>query len=133
MTIIITKTIEFSSYSADNDSMKANKERIHSRYTKDAASLLGKHIQLGRKQRRLTEMDLADRAGISRATLQKIEKGNPKCELGLYFELAALVGVPLFQVETDSNFTLELDRINNKIALLPKTIHKKKKEVDDAF
>ena len=113
--------------------MKANKQRIHSRYTKDAASLLGKHIQLSRKERKLTEMDLADRAGISRATLRKIEKGDPKCEIGLYFEVAVIVGVPLFQVGTDSNFTMDLDRINNKIALLPKTIHKKKKEVDDAF
>jgi DNA-binding XRE family transcriptional regulator len=113
--------------------MKAKKERAYSRYTKDAASLLGRHVQLSRKERRLTEMDLADRAGISRTTLQKIEKGDPKCELGLYFEVAVLVGVPLFQVGPESNLTMDLDRINNKIALLPKTIHKKKKKVDDAF
>lgn len=113
--------------------MKLKKERTYSRHTKDAAILLGKHIQLGRKERAQTIMDLADRAGLSRATLQKIEKGNPKCELGLYFEVATLVGVPLFNVDSTATMAMDIDRINNKIALLPKSIHKKKMEVDDAF
>jgi DNA-binding XRE family transcriptional regulator len=113
--------------------MNVKKERTYSRYTKEAAILLGKHIQLGRKEHGLTEIDLADRSGISRATLQKIEKGDPKCELGLYFEVAALVGVKLFEVEANSTFTTSIDRVNDKIALLPKSIRKKKKAVDDAF
>lgn len=113
--------------------MRRKKERVYSRQTKDAAILLGKYIQLGRKERTLTEMDLADRANIARATLQKIEKGDPKCELGLYFELAILVGVRLFNIDSNANFTMDIDRLNDKLALLPKSIHKKKKEVDDAF
>ncbi|MDJ0861030.1 MAG: helix-turn-helix transcriptional regulator, partial [Gammaproteobacteria bacterium] len=52
------------------------KERTYSRYTREAASLLAKQVQLGRKRRKWTEHELADRAGISRATLQKIEKGD---------------------------------------------------------
>jgi len=113
--------------------MKTKKERIYSRQTKDAATLLGKYIQHGRKERGLTEMDLADRAGISRATLQKIEKGDPKCELGFFFEVAILVGVPLFGVESSTSFSTHIERVNDKLALLPKSIHKKKNEVDDAF
>jgi DNA-binding XRE family transcriptional regulator len=133
MTIVMVKMVEFLPRSADNAHMGTKKERVYSRYTKEAAALFGRHIQLGRKERNLREMDLAERAGISRATLQKIEKGDLKCELGLYFEVAALVNVPLFQVASDSTFALNIDRINNKITLLPKAIHKKKKEVDDAF
>ncbi len=113
--------------------MKKKQERIYSRHTIEAAILLGKHIQFARKERTQTEMDLADRAGISRATLQKIENGDPKCELGLYFEVAILVGVPLFNVDSTASFTMDMDRINAKLALLPKSIHKKKKAVDDAF
>ncbi len=113
--------------------MKANQQRSYSRHTKDAAILLGKHIELGRKERRLTEVDLADRAGISRTTLQKIEKGDLKCELGLFFEVATLVGVKLFDVDSTSTFLSSMDRFNDKIALLPKSIRKKKKEIDDAF
>ncbi len=113
--------------------MQTKKQRTYSRQSIDAAILLGKHIQLGRKERALTEVDLADRAGISRTTLQKIEKGDPRCELGLYFEVATLVGVPLFNIENTAALTMDIDRVNDKIALLPKSIHKKKKEVDDAF
>ncbi len=113
--------------------MKRKNERAYSRQTKDAAILLGQYIQLGRKERALTEMDLAGRAGISRATLQKIEKGDPKCELGLYFEVAILVDVRLFNIDSNATFALDIDRMNDKLALLPKSIHKKKKQVDDAF
>lgn len=113
--------------------MKVKKERSYSRHTKDVAILLGKHIQLARKERALTEMDLADRAGISRTTLQKIEKGDPKCELGLYFEVATLVGVPLFGEESSVTISANIEQVSDKLALLPKSIHKKKKEVDDAF
>lgn len=118
---------------ADTISMQRKKERVYSRHTRDAATLLGKHIQFGRKDRALTEMDLADRAGISRTTLQKIEKGDPKCELGLYFEVATLVGIPLFGADSSITISENLERLNDKLALLPKSIHKKKKEVDDAF
>lgn len=58
--------------------------------------MLGKQIRLGRKQRRWSEHELAERAGIARATLQKIEKGDPGCAIGLVFEVATLVGVTLF-------------------------------------
>ncbi len=47
------------------------KDRIYSSYTREAASLLGKQIRLGRKQRKWTEQELAERAGLSRATLRK--------------------------------------------------------------
>lgn len=113
--------------------MNTKKERTYSRRTKEAAVLLGKHIQLGRKERGFTEIDLANRAGISRATLQKIEKGDPKCELGFYFELATLVGIQLFNVDSNSSFSSSIERVNDKILLLPKSIRKKKKELDDAF
>lgn len=113
--------------------MRSKKERAYSNHTSEAAILLGKHVQLGRKERNLSEVDLANRAGISRTTLQKIEKGDLKCELGLYFEVATIVGVPLFNSENKSKLAAGLDQINNKIALLPKSIRKKKIAVDDAF
>ena len=129
----MVKYIEFGPNLTYNKPMNQNKVRSYSRYTRDAAVLLGRHIELGRKQRKLTEVDLADRAGISRTTLQKIEKGDPKCELGLFFEVATLVGVKLFDVASTRSFLLSVDQINDKIALLPKSIRKKKKDLDDAF
>jgi len=113
--------------------MMAKKERTYSRYAKDAAILLGKHIQLARKARRLTERDFADRIGVSRTTLQKVEKGDLKCELGIVLEAAALVGVRLFDVDPRQSFRASLESVNDKLALLPKSIRKSHKEVDDAF
>ena len=109
-----------------------NPSRHYSAYSRNVARLLGKQIRLGRKERRWTETELAGRAGISRATLQKIEKGDMSCKLGLVFEVAFLAGVALFQ---DDNERLEsqLERVDDKLLLLPKSVRKSHKEVDDDF
>jgi transcriptional regulator with XRE-family HTH domain len=109
------------------------KERVYSEYTKDAAVLLGKHIQLARKARKLTEKELSERIGISRTTLQKLERGDLKCEIGIVFEAAAIVGINLFDVESRASFAGKLERVNDKLALLPKSVRKTAGEVDDAF
>lgn len=41
--------------------------RAYSRHSLEALQLMGKLIQLARKERKLTAQDLAERAGISRA------------------------------------------------------------------
>ena len=76
--------------------------RTYLRQTQDAAELLGKLIRLGRKERKMTEEDLSGQAWISRRTLQKIERGDLKCEIGLVFEVANIVGVKLFSDEQKS-------------------------------
>ncbi|NYZ69182.1 helix-turn-helix transcriptional regulator [Endozoicomonas sp. SM1973] len=106
--------------------------RTYSRYTKSAAELLGKQIKLGRKARQLTMQDLADRAGISKGTLQKIEKGDLRCEIGIVFEVATLVGIKLFDSDQDT-LNLRIELADSKIALLPKSVHIKQKDVDDDF
>lgn len=107
------------------------KQRAYTRYAQEAALLLGKQIQLGRKQRKWSEQNLAQRVGISRATLQKIEKGEMTCAIGLVFETAALVGVDLFEQDRIP-IGVSIEQANNKIALLPKRI-KLKIKVDDDF
>jgi DNA-binding XRE family transcriptional regulator len=110
--------------------------RAYSTYTKDAAVLLGRYIQLGRKARKFTEKDLADRIGISRTTLQKIEKGDLRCELGIVLEAASLVGVKLFEVDPlrpGPSFSAHLQSVNDRLALLPKSVRQRHQEVDDGF
>ncbi|MCP5278449.1 MAG: helix-turn-helix transcriptional regulator [Thiobacillus sp.] len=106
--------------------------RTYSRASLEALTLLGKLIQLARKQRRMTAAELAERTGISRSTLQRIEKGDPKVEVGLMFEAAALVGVPLFDAGP-GRLVDKIARADDKLALLPKAIHKADTEVNDAF
>lgn len=106
--------------------------RTYLRQTRDAAELLGKLIRLGRKERKMTEEDLSGRAGISRRTLQKIERGDPKCEIGLVFEVANLVGVNLFGDGGNANISRNISRVDDKLALLPQLVRSTVK-VNDEF
>lgn len=75
--------------------MPKSQPRAYSRYTVDAASLLGNLIRVARKVRKLSAQELADRAAISRSLLLRIEKGDVRCAIGTVFEVASIVGVPL--------------------------------------
>lgn len=108
------------------------KQRTYSKYAKEAVFLLGQQIKLGRKKHKWSEQNLADRAGISRATLQKIESGEMSPSIGPVFEVAALVGVTLFEQDNKALST-RLDLTQSKIALLPKRIQNRKKAVEDDF
>ena len=109
-----------------------SQNRAISRYTAKAISLLGQEIKLGRRQHRWTESDLADRAGISRATLQKIEKGVPTVAIGIVFEVATLVGIKIFE-ERPQTISFLQGRVQDKLAILPRRIRKSKRDVDDNF
>ena len=106
-------------------------KRTYSKYTQDVMALMGQYIKVYRKQKSWTEGDLAKRAGISRATLQKIEKGNASCTIGLVFEVAILVDVPLFEQKNPS-LSGHIEQLRDKLVLLPQRIRRKIK-VDDNF
>lgn len=108
------------------------KQRTYSQYAQEAAVLMGEQIKLGRKQRQWSEKELADRSGISRATLQKIEKGEMSCAIGLVFEVASLVDVKLFEPDS-TPLSKHIEHTRDKIALLPKRIRITKKAVYDDF
>lgn len=108
------------------------KQRTYSRYAQEAVILLGEQIKLGRKQRKWTEHNLAERAGISRATLQKVERGEMSPAIGIVFEVAALVGVSLFESDKFP-VSKHIEQTRDKIALLPKRIQVKTKTADDEF
>ena len=106
--------------------------RTYSRYTREALTLLGQMIKAGRIERKLTAQDLAERAGIYRDMLVRVEKGDPKCGIGVVFELAVLVGIKLFDADVAS-LSNHIKQTEDKLALLPKAVHKKTKALDDEF
>jgi len=54
---------------------------------------LGENLKLARLRRSLTAEMVAQRAGISRATLNKIENGNPSVAMGNYFMVLQVLGL----------------------------------------
>lgn len=107
-------------------------ERPYSRYSRDAVRLLDSLIRAARKERRLTAQETAERAGISRGLLQRIEKGDMKCEIGVAFEVAALLGIRLFDAD-DVALGWHLRHTQEKLVLLPKAVRKKVRDADDDF
>jgi transcriptional regulator with XRE-family HTH domain len=106
-------------------------QRPYSKISRYAVTLLGRQIQLNRKERQMTAQQLAERASISRGLVQRIEKGDPGCQIGAVFEAAAIVGVKLFEAESAA-LGGKIKDVNERLALLPKHTHPPKK-TDDAF
>jgi transcriptional regulator with XRE-family HTH domain len=99
------------------------KARTYSPYTIEAARLLGSEIAQARRERRWSAQELADRIGVTRPTLTKIERGDPGVGLGLAFEAAALLGVPLFEADP-ARLSAEATRARERLALLPRRIRR---------
>ncbi|MCZ0944505.1 MAG: helix-turn-helix domain-containing protein [Gammaproteobacteria bacterium] len=107
-------------------------QRSYSVITKEALRLLSMQIKMARKERRMTEAELAERIGVARSTVQLIEKGAPTVAVGLVFEAARVVGVGLFVPEATS-LTPLVERAQDRLTLLPKSIRRRKAVADNDF
>ncbi|MEJ5976584.1 helix-turn-helix transcriptional regulator [Novosphingobium sp. PS1R-30] len=112
--------------------MPAAKKRSYARYTQAAVTLVGQLIQAERKQRRMPLQELAERVGASRGTLQRLEGGDPKVEIGLAFEACTILGIPLFQ-EDLVGVKDRVEVMRQRLALLPKYARPLQTEADDDF
>lgn len=106
--------------------------RATSRYASEAVTYLGRLIRESRIGRKETISELAERAGVSRGLLQRIEQGDPGCSIGAAFEVASLVGIRLFDLDRAS-MTLSNDMLAQKLTLLPRAARPKAKSVKDDF
>lgn len=57
-----------------------------------ALAKLGRDLALARRRRRLTQASLAERAGIARKTLTRLEKGDPKVALEYFGRVLHVLG-----------------------------------------
>lgn len=106
--------------------------RSYSRYGREAVELLGHMIRDARIEREMTIAEVAERAGVSRGLVHRIESGDMGCSIGATFEVAAIVGVRLFDAEP-ATLTRHLYRARDKLALLPKAVRQSRKVVKDDF
>ena len=68
--------------------------------TTEILEQMGEQIKLARLRRRLSAKLVAERAGISRATLWNVEKGSPSVAIGIYAAVLHALG------NMDSDFLL---------------------------
>ena len=60
--------------------------------TEDTLKMMGEQIKLARLRRDLSSTLVAERAGISRASLWKVESGNPAVAIGIYAAVLHALG-----------------------------------------
>lgn len=60
---------------------------------KNELAQMGENIKLARKRRKLTAVQVAERADIARSTLSLIEKGEPSVAMGAYFNVLRVLGL----------------------------------------
>jgi transcriptional regulator with XRE-family HTH domain len=105
----------------------------HSPMTRDAVTVLGQIVSTERRAQRRTAADLAERAGISRDTLYRVERGDPAVAVGTVLELLVLLGVPLFGEDAEG-LAREAAAGRRLLTLLPERVRRRSQpEPDDDF
>ena len=106
--------------------------KAYTYYAQEAAELLGILIHNARVERRITIAELAERAGISRGLVHRIENGNMGCSIGAVFEVAAILGLELFRAEP-TTLTRHLRMQEDKLTLLPQIVREKRPLMNNDF
>ena len=106
--------------------------RIYSRQNLEALELLGQMIRVGRIDRKMTAQEMANRAGISRPLLRRIEGADPSCAVGSVFEVAVIAGVPLLGGEPD-RLQAQRSALTERLSLLPQRTRKSRMVIRDDF
>ena len=77
--------------------------------------MLGQQIRAERRTLRWTQAQLAERAGMARKTLMEIEQGSTRSTIGMVFDLAGVLGIPVVGASTPDGRA----GIEARLAVLP--------------
>ena len=89
--------------------------------TENILKTMGEQIKMARLRRRLSATLVAERAGISRSTLWKVENGNPSVAVGIY----AAVLHALNNMDKDLLLVAKDDELGRKLQDLELTTRKR--------
>lgn len=103
---------------------------------KQQLTLWGKMFAVARHEKQWRQIDVAERLGVTRQTIARIERGDPSVAIGYYMTLAWLLNIPMLTTldthEQDAKTLLDLLTLLQ--SKLPKRIQKKtEKSIDDNF
>lgn len=92
--------------------------RPYSPSTRISVRVLGEHLQVARRKRRMSAHGLAERLGASRSTIHRMESGDTRVAIGLYFEACFILGIPLWEDNNQARDVLS-KQLRETLALLP--------------
>lgn len=98
--------------------------------TSEVLRTLAVSIRAGRLRRGWTVAQLAERVGVSHATITAVEAGRSGVAIGTVLEAATLVGVPLFSAD-ETRRAAHGALKQAELALLPAAA--RRREIDDDF
>lgn len=111
----------------------AKREIVLAPIVRDALAVVGTQITIARTERGWTQAELAARAGISHITASRIESGNPGTAVGTVFQVAHLVGVPIFGIEDRGELARLRRQGEETLALIPARVRTRKSTLDGNF
>ncbi len=85
--------------------------------TQRASSQLGEHLRTWRKLQHLTAEQVAERAGVNRNTVGRLERGDPTVGLDVFLNVARALGVLDRVVSSVDPYETELGRARADQAL----------------
>mgnify|MGYP002652252288 CR=1 FL=1 len=93
--------------------MKSKKQVLFPKHRK-VLEQLGEKIKLARKRRKLTAIQVAERAGIARNTLYLLEKGTPSVSMGALFNVLRVLGLheDFLKLAADDDLGRKLQDLN---------------------
>ena len=93
--------------------MNTKKQIIYPKLQKILAEM-GEQFKLARKRRSLTLVQVAERAGIHRETLRKVENGDASVSLGAYFNVLRVMNLEndFLNLAADDEFGKKLQDLN---------------------
>lgn len=72
--------------------MSSKKQVLFPKHQK-ILEIFGENVKLAKKRRKLTSLQVAERADIGRNTLYLIEKGSPSVSIGAVFNVLRVLGL----------------------------------------
>jgi transcriptional regulator with XRE-family HTH domain len=93
--------------------MNSRKQLLFPKHQK-VMEQMGENIKLSRKRRKLTTIQVSERAGIDRSTLYQIEKGNGSVSIAAYFNTLRVLGLQddFLKLAADDAYGRKLQDLN---------------------
>jgi len=99
---------------------------------REGLRVLGQQVRLARLEKGWTAAELAAAVGVSPTTLSAIENGSPSVSVGNVLNVAAVAGVPLFELHDSIALAGVRQVLADRLALLPSRVdHPRTKGGDD--